>query len=499
MIWLMLILIIVVFALVGIVYSIFWIKNYSTKEVQSTVNQEQPAKIKHMMRNVSETLTVRMVIIAVIALMMLIPLTMVNNVVDERHGFYQSVLNEFSNLWGQLQTLKGPVLVIPLVEERTFEETVTDESGEEKVITQVKHYTRNAIILPENLNMNIDLREDYRERGIYEALVYTSNIKIDGTFTLPKIDKFSDHIQHINWHEAYLSFGLTETKAINNSAIFLWDNQEKIISSGTNLPNLLGNGFHMPLNIEVKETTSSSYTFNLELNINGSKGIRFAPFGESTTVNMNSSWPHPSFMGNTLPDEHKIDENGFSALWLIPHIARNYPQAWILESKTYDLNELLAGVDLFQPIFIYSKITRAVKYGLLFVVLTFLTFLTFELTTRNSLHYVQYGLIGTALALFYLILLSLSEHIGFDTSYILATVMNIGLISSYTGAVLKSKRHSMVIMGLLSALYLILYSLLQMEDYALLMGTGLLLALLMILMYLTRNLKMAPLETADQG
>ena len=134
------------------------------------------------------------------------------------------------------------------------------------------------------------------------------------------------------------------------------------------------------------------------------------------------------------------------------------------------------------------KVTRAVKYGILFVGLTFLTFLIFELTTQSRLHFVQYGLIGIALALFYLVLLSIAEHTDFLTAYIVAALLNIGLIASYTAAALKSWTRSGVIAVLLAALYIVLYSLLQLEDYALLMGTMLLLSVLMVLMYVTRNL-----------
>jgi inner membrane protein len=281
--------------------------------------------------------------------------------------------------------------------------------------------------------------------------------------------------------------GLSDTRAINKVSSLNWNGAEIGYSPGTQVTDLISYGFHASLKgLSANEET---YVFNTNISINGSQGFRFAPFGETTTVNMQSSWPHPSFQGMTLPKNYEIAVDGFSAAWTIPHLARNYPQSWVSSNANYNLSEFTAGVDLFEPVFLYSKVTRAVKYGILFVGLTFLTFLIFELTTQTRLHYLQYGLIGFALSIFYLVLLSIAEHTAFLTAYIVAATINIGLIAVYTGAALKNWTRASVIFVLLSALYVVLYSLLQLEDYALLMGTILLLSVLMVLMYVTRNLR----------
>jgi inner membrane protein len=239
---------------------------------------------------------------------------------------------------------------------------------------------------------------------------------------------------------------------------------------------------------------SEQHKFSTNISVNGSQGIRFAPFGEITNINMKSSWPHPSFQGKILPTKNTINDNGFVSSWSIPHLARNFPQTWVISASgnsnsQYNLNEFTAGVDLFEPVFLYSKVTRAVKYGILFIGLTFLTFLIFELTTQARLHYVQYGLIGIALTIFYLILLSMAEHTAFLNAYIIAALISISLITLYTGSALKNWTKAGIIFVLLSALYSVLYSLLQLEDYALLMGTILLLFVLIVLMYVTRDLR----------
>jgi inner membrane protein len=183
-----------------------------------------------------------------------------------------------------------------------------------------------------------------------------------------------------------------------------------------------------------------------------------------------------------------VRADGFDAEWSVPHLARNFPQSWVQGREQHNLGELVAGVNLFEPIFLYSKVTRAVKYGLLFIGLTFLTFVIFELGSGTRLHLVQYALIGLALAIFFLTLLALAEHIDFLAAYLVASALVVGMVSLYTATALRSPRRGIMIAVLLTALYTVLYSLLRMEDYALLVGTALLMLALGVLMYVTRTL-----------
>ena len=203
---------------------------------------------------------------------------------------------------------------------------------------------------------------------------------------------------------------------------------------------------------------------------------------------MKSDWPHPSFQGNVLPDEHEVTNEGFLAKWSIPNLARNFPQIWTLENQTFNVNEFSAGVNLFEAVSLYSQITRAIKYGVLFFALTYITFLIFELGIGRRLHIVQYGIIGLALSMFYLTLLSMAEHAGFFNAYISAALIIIVMISLYAYAAIRSLGRTGIIALLLSGLYIMLYSLLKLEDYALMAGTVLLLIILAVLMFLTRNI-----------
>lgn len=379
----------------------------------------------------------------------------------------------------------GPVLVVPYTDKIVKHETVTDKNGNINTIDKVRFYKRSALFLPESLNIEAKLNEQFRKRGLYNSLVYTADINLSSRFSTPNVAALSDYIDKIHWDKAYLAIGLSDTRAINAVSSLKWDGKEQTLSPGTQLLNLLQEGFHARLDGFLPE---GKHDLKLTMNVNGSNGFRFAPFGENTHATIQSSWPHPSFQGSVLPARHNISNSGFQAEWEIPHLARNYPQSWTNNGDQFSLYEFTTGVDMFEPVSLYSRVIRATKYGMLFVGLTFLTFLIFELTIQARLHFVQYGLIGIALSLFFLILLSLSEHIQFFKAYLAASATTIGMIALYTAAALKSLIRAVIVLVLLTSLYVVLYSLLRLEDYALLMGTALLILVVMVLMYVTRNL-----------
>jgi len=432
-------------------------------------------------------MTTRFIIIGIIAIIMLIPLGQISSIVDERSALHNNVLSNIASQWGKPQVVTGPALILPIIEKYNAYETVKDKDGNEKL--ELKRYTRNrnVVILPKLLNKEIGLNEHYRYRSIYKSLVYASDIKIDGEFVIPDISKISDDLDEVRYDKAYILMGLSDTKAIEKVSNLALNKDSFSFEPGTKLKlNGINSGFHAPVLLNKKE---KKYQFSFDLKTNGSSYIRFSAFGEQSVINVKSSWKHPSFQGSILPMEREISESGFTAKWKIPSLARNFPQTWVHELHTYDLSQLLTGVDLYEPIALYSLINRSIKYGVLFIILTFLTFLVFEVTQKSKLHYVQYVLIGFSLGMFFLTLLSLSEHIEFLNAYTVASAITIISISIYTWFSNKSAKQFGSILLLLTALYAIIYSLLQLEDYALLMGTGLLLFILFVLMWITRNLK----------
>ncbi|OIO56577.1 MAG: cell envelope integrity protein CreD [Alphaproteobacteria bacterium CG_4_10_14_0_2_um_filter_63_37] len=433
------------------------------------------------------SLNVRVLVIAGLALAMLIPLGMVQGVTSERNGLYDGVIRDIAATWGGQQVVQGPALAIPFTVRWTTEESTVGEDGKVRKLVQKHEEVRHRLVLPETVDMNIAMDDEFRTRGIYRSLVYTADIRISGRFLLPRADSFPDKTAEIHWGDTFLAMGLSDTRAINRVSSLAWGDKSYPFAPGTKITQTIPHGFHALL--EGMNPDRPQIDFQFLLNTNGSSGLRFTAFGEQTKVVMHSSWPHPSFQGDVLPSSHEIEGDGFDAVWEIPNLARNFPQSWVLETERFEADEFMAGVDLFESVFLYSTVTRAVKYGLLFIVLTFLTFLIFELTVGAPLHYVQYALIGGAISLFYLLLLSLAEHIDFLSAYLVAATTTIVMISGYAASALGSIKKGGIVLVLLAGLYLFLYSLLQMEDYALLMGTLLLTSVLAVLMFLTRKLR----------
>jgi len=458
------------------------------EEIEGILTKDKPVWSNNMKKiDFKNSIAVRFVIIGLIALMMLIPLGKIGSVVDERSGLYDKVLRNIASQWGSPQEITGPMLVIPITEKYDVIETSKDAKGEEKKTTKVVRKERNIIVLPKQLQTKIALQEHYRYRGIYKSLVYGADVAVEGDFILPDIAKLTDHLEVIRYEKAYMIMGLSDPKAIEEVSTLSFGALKASFEPGTKLAlKGIEAGFHAPLALHEGTKT---YPFHFTLKANGSSYLRFSAFGEKSKIMVNSSWEHPSFQGAILPTKRQIGAGGFEATWEIPSLARNFPQTWIHENHTYNLGSLLTGVDLYEPVALYALVNRSIKYGVLFILLTFLTFLIFEVTQKSKLHYVQYVLIGFSLGLFFLVLLSLSEHIAFLSAYVVASMITILSISLYTWFSSRSKRHAGMIFVLLLALYAILYSLLQMEDYALLMGTGLLLAVLFVLMWITRNLR----------
>jgi len=434
--------------------------------------------------DLKNSLLFRFGIIAVLVLFMSVPLDMVKGIVWDRSTQYHSVLEDIAKTWGHEQKLSGPVLLVPYTEKHTTVKTVIDTDGTERKINKLSYSHHTAIVLPEDLDIKTQLNEKRRKRSIYESLVYTADLKITGNFTRPDIESLSKAIDEIHWDKAWLALGVSDTRAINQVSSLQWSNQQANFEPGTRITNLVKSGFHAPLQVD---SGQSQYRFALDLNINGSNGFYFEPFGKTTQVSMTSDWPHPSFQGSVLPQKREITEAGFTANWSVPHLARNYPQMWTIEEQQFDIHEFSSGVNLFEPVTLYSKITRAIKYGSLFIALTYITFLIFELGIKRRLHLVQYTMIGLAMSLFYLTLLSLAEHIMFLPAYVVSAGIIVVMISFYVYAMMRKVVRAGLIAVLLTGLYSILYTLLNLEDFSLLVGTGLLLAVLAVLMYLTRN------------
>lgn len=429
------------------------------------------------------------------SLLLQIPLMFVNGVVHERNYLYDSTIKNIGKEWGETQTIAGPVIVVPYTEEYYEREYTVDKQGKETEVVKSKKRKNSLIILPEKLDININLKEEVRKRGIYKSMVYTGELKMKGNFS--KVLSNIPINAVVDYNEISISLGITDIKALLKIDKFSFNGNKIELESGTGLvkPFQISKGISGKLNMKNEELTE--IPFDIELVFRGSEGITLLPMGKENSFFIKSAWKNPSFYG-MLPRERVIDENGFSANWNISHLTRNYKQYFFAsESNKIDLSEAQAGVALYNGITHYRQVIRAAKYGVLFIMMSLLAVYLFEISGKKETHYIQYGIVGFSLVMFYLLLLSLAEHISFITAYGISAAAVIIPVSLYIASVTKNIKYGIGMLVLLIGIYSILFSILKMEDYALLTGTLLIMGVLYLLMYITKNMEIINKKTPE--
>ncbi len=444
-------------------------------------------------RPLRNSVVLKMVVVGVLVLLLLIPLAMVRGLISERQARREQVATEIASIWGQAQTLGGPVLIVP------FRARRTDENGKSVI------YRELAYFLPETLKIDGEIRPERRRRGIFEVAVYQSDLRGTATFRRPSFASWYVSDGEVLWDEAALAIGVPDLRGIRSAVQIAWAGRTLPLTPGGAVDGLWATGLRTPIpELEVGKA-GDIYHLAFDLAINGSSELKILPFGQQTTATLRSSWPDPSFIGAFLPKSREVAANGFEAAWSVPYFGRGYPSQWRESERQEAISgnavaESAFGVGLFLPVDAYQKTERSVKYGALFLLLTLLTFFLYEVFNPFSLHPMQYLLVGAALCLFYLLLLSISEHVAFGLSYAIASAATIGLIAGYSAAILHGRLRALGTAGALAALYGYLYVLLQAEDYALLLGTLGLFAILALVMYATRRIDWyAPRPGAREG
>ena len=431
----------------------------------------------------------KLLVIFILVLLLLIPLGMVKSVLFERMSRRNQAIGEITSTWGKEQIIIGPVLVIPYrYYFKTWKEQVVLGKSEKTEI--VDSAVSHAYFLPADVDIQGTLLPNKLYRGIYEAIVYNGKLKLSGTFLPPDFEKLKIKGKDVLWEDALVTFGITDLRGISETLTLKWGSRTFPLVPGSKINGVVS-GVHARV-ADVK-TAAKEVPFELALTLNGSKGIRFSPVGMKNKITLGSSWPDPSFQGMFLPVERKITPNGFEAQWRMSYYGRNFPQQWTDQDDkvrfTSDtVNTSLFGVDLISLVDSYRLVERSIKYGILFITLIFTAFFLFEFVAARRIHVIQYALVGGALCLFYLVLLSLSEFIGFPLAYFAGVVASTLMISLYSMKVLKGGRQSMAVAVLLVIIYGFLYIILQMQDYSLLVGTIGLFIALAVVMYTTRNI-----------
>jgi len=403
---------------------------------------------------------------------------MVQDLIRERQLRRDSVVNEISHKWGGSQTITGPFITIP------FKKFYQDTDGR----TQFNlHYLH---ILPESLHISGNIEPQIRYRSLFEAVVYKGKFIFKGSFKIPETNELNIDSNNILWDRAYLSLGITDMRGIQDRIEILFNETAYNTDPGLKTNDLSMAGV-CTLVKELQSKKSSSFSF--DLNLKGSDEISFVPVGKSNYVKVNSSWPSPSFSGAFLPAGREIKKDGFSATWKILHLNRNYPQFW--EGSQYHVAESPFGVKLVLMADIYQKSMRLAKYSVIFLIFTFAAFFFSEIINKQRIHPIQYILIGIAVLIFYVLVLSFSEHMHFNYAYILSALSVTIIISGYARAVVRDSRFSLTIFGVLIILYGYLFVVIQLEDYALIFGSIGLLILTAVVMFMTRKINWYAIET----
>lgn len=422
----------------------------------------------------------RLFSIGFLALLLLIPIGMISGLVDERQQRRRDVLDDITSKWGHAQSLTGPALVVPYVVRWA-------ETGPANQ-TVARSETRTATFLPERLKARGEIASETRERGIFSVPVYRLGLVVEGEFARPDLAALGIESTEILWHRAQLAIGIADARAIQQETAVRWNEESIDFLPGTGEFAEGGVGIHARLDLSKAE---ERYRFSFPLELNGSLALSFAPFGRQTDVELVADSEHPSFQGNWLPVEREIASGRFDARWSIPFLGRNYPQAWRQSDSGDALRNEIAGshfgVDFVSPVDHYRMAERSVKYAGLFILLTFASVWLVEVLAGLRVHPIQYLLLGGALCLFYLLELSLAEHLGFPLAYALASTAIVAMIGGYAKVVLQRRSRATVVAAGVAALYAYLYVLLQNEDYALLIGSVGLFAILGSIMYATRQ------------
>ncbi|MDH4125705.1 MAG: cell envelope integrity protein CreD [Gammaproteobacteria bacterium] len=434
--------------------------------------------MQELVSRLRQSASAKVTVIGLLVLILLIPLAMIRSVILDREQTGQAATTYIQQTWGGDQLLAGPVLVIP------YDVVHTTNAG--AVFNSRRHFH----VLPESLDIDADVRAEIRSRGIFEVPVYTSNIKLRGKFPRPDLSQLKVAEDAIDWSGLFVAVGVTDGRAIAEIPALRLAGEVVRFEPGGNRVAGLPPQIVAPIGKLLQGADRlAALTFEIELALKGSRSLRFLPAGDTTSVALRSSWPAPSFSGNYLPESHEIDASGFSARWQVSSIGRTFPSHWTDESGgAVTAEQSSFGVDLYVPISIYRLTERAAKYGILFIGLTFVSYFLFEVVAAQRLHPLQYLLVGLANCVFYLLLISLAEHIGFGWSYLLSCIASAALIVAYSRTLLGGRGRALIMAAVLGLLYGFLYLTLNAETYAMLAGAIGLWAVLAAIMYLTRRI-----------
>ncbi|HEV8630989.1 MAG TPA: cell envelope integrity protein CreD [Thermoanaerobaculia bacterium] len=425
--------------------------------------------------------------LAILVLLLLVPVTQLLGLVRERQSRQEEVRRELARMWGGEQTLGALMLLVPV--RRAGDLPAAPATGW-------------ATFLPGAVHWQGVLEPEPRQRGLFAATVYEARLEASGWFARPAPVPGDVRQEQLDWDHAVALLGVSDPRGLQERPVLRWGDRARPFEPATLGLDQLGPGLQAPLAAgDLAAAGPQRLPFSFQLMVRGSEALRLLPLGDDTTAELSSPWSHPGFVGASLPRQRAAGPRGtgFTARWSVPCFGRGYPQQWPAgqldaEHLRAQLEASAFGVSLVQLADPYQQTERAVKYAVLFILLTFTTVFVLELLSPVRLHPMHYLLVGAALCLFYLLLLALAEHGGMGRAYAAATTATVLLVTLYTRAVLAGTARATVVGAVLAGLYAWLYTLLRAEDYALLLGALGLFGSLAAVMFLTRRLDWATLR-----
>lgn len=428
--------------------------------------------LQNKQKSVNWQITLKVLIIGIITIALLVPKFMILDLIGQRQHTAEESSKEVMQSWSLNQTVRGPVLAIPYIEK------TIDSNGKE--MNEEKEF----YLLPKILEIEGEIFPEKRKRSIYETVVYESEIKMAGHFDISGFDALKILSENVLWKKAKIMVAIHDLRGINNRVEFECNDSVYAFSPGMENKLIGNNG----ISLQMPQLSSQAFpgNFQFTLNLKGSESLNFAPLGETTEVTLHSAWNDPGFAGSFLPAEHTINNDGFSASWKVLDFNRNFPQQW--KNDDYRLTNADFGVKLVNVADHYQKSSRAAKYGILVILFVFLSFFLNEIITKQKVHPFQYILVGFAVLVFYLLLLSISEQLGFNLAYLISALSVLIMILLYSRTFLRKWLQAIIQTLILAFSFGFIFALMQLETYALLVGSIGLFVVLALTMFVTRKI-----------
>jgi inner membrane protein len=428
-----------------------------------------------------ESILIKSGLIGFLTIILLIPSALIQDLIKERQQRQQEVISEISDKWSTAQLLGGPVLVLPF---RTHTKQI-DSTKNEKIIEGKEQ----LYILPQDLVIKSNIDPEILHRGIFDNVVYQSEIMVNGSFSSEEMKKSGIEARDILWGEAQIIFGLSDLKGLKSSPLIMV-NSKKYSAEPDYNHDLFKKTLTISPDLDTEWNTNINFQFGLSLK--GSEKLSFFHLGKTTDVEVSGKWNNPSFDGRNLPDRRDISSKNFSAHWRMLGYNRPFPQQWIGNKYNFKDEKIIAessfGVKLLLPVDQYQKAMRSSKYAVLIILLTFLSLFFTELIKKKRIHFFHYILIGAAMIIYYTLLLSFTEQVGFNLAYLISSIATIALITTFIASLVNDKMLSVLYAIILTVFYGFIFIIIQLQDLALLVGSIGLFIIIALLMYLSRRI-----------